>query len=153
MSINKLATAIANGAVQRIAVLALEPRPATGWARVIREALGMTRDQLARRIGLRGSSVATLERSEAAGTITLESLDRLARGMGCKVVYAIVPADGGSLEEIVRRRAVDVAAERLSRVTHTMALEDQAVDRRQQRQQLDRTVASLLAGSRRYLWR
>lgn len=129
------------------------PRPRLGWARAIREALGMTRAQLAARIGVAGPTIATLERSEARGAITLESLERLAGGMGCRVVYAIVPAESGSLEGIVRERAESVARERLSRVSHSMKLENQAVDAKAEKRQLARVVASLLAGSRRNLWR
>jgi predicted DNA-binding mobile mystery protein A len=128
-------------------------RPTAGWARAIREALGMTRDQLASRIGLRGPSVNTLERSEARGTITLESLDKLARGLGCRVVYAIVPPEGETLESLLRKRAEDVARDRLSRVSHSMKLENQALDPREEKRQLKRAVDSLLAGSRRILWR
>ena len=130
-----------------------KPRPALGWARAIREALGMTREQLAARIGLRGPSIATLERSEARGTITLASLEKLARGMGCRVVYAIVPAQEGSVEEIVRKQAELVARERVSRVSHSMKLENQGLDARREKQQLERIVDSLLSGSRRNLWR
>lgn len=128
-------------------------RPTVGWARAIREALGMTRDRLASRIGLRGPSVNTLERSEARGTITLESLDKLARGLGCRVVYAIVPPEGETLESLLRKRAEAVARDRLSRVSHSMKLENQALDPREEKRQLKRAVDSLLAGSRRILWR
>lgn len=113
----------------------------------------MTRDQLASRIGIRGPTVNTLERSEARGTITLASLEKLARGMGCRVVYAIVPLEGKTLEDLVRERAEAVARERLSRVSHSMKLENQALDARSEKRQLARLVESLLAGSRRSLWR
>ena len=73
--------------------------------------------------------------------------------MGCRVVYAIVPAESRSLEGIVRERAESVARERLSRVSHSMKLENQAVDAKAEKRQLARVVASLLAGSRRNLWR
>ena len=153
MAINRLSLSSLGESLRRFAPLLEKPRPPAGWARAIREALGMTREQLAARIGLRGPTIATLERSEARGTITLESLEKLAQGMGCHVVYAIVPAQGRSLEDIVRDRAHDVARDRLSRVSHSMKLEEQALDRRHEKQQFDRLVASLLAGSRRNLWR
>lgn len=153
MPTNALSARVLGESLRGAASLLDKPRPGVGWARAIREALGMTRDQLAARIGLRGPTVATLERNEARGTITLESLEKLAQGMGCRVVYAIVPAEGRTLEDIVRDRALHVARERLSRVSHSMKLEDQALDRRREKQQLERVVASLLAGSRRNLWR
>jgi predicted DNA-binding mobile mystery protein A len=129
------------------------PRPAAGWARAIREALGMTRDQLAKRMGISPSTVSDLERNEARGTITLESLDRLALGMECEVVYAIVPRQGKTLDSAVRRRAESVAAKQMARVSHTMRLEEQGLDEKQEKRQFARMVESLLAGSRRKLWR
>ena len=152
MSITDLTAGITNSAVIRFSKLATQPRPSAGWSRVIREALGMTRDQLAARLGLRGSSVATLERNEASGAITLESLDRLAAGMGCKVVYAIVPADGGTLDEAIHRRAVVVATEQIARARRKLGPEEQRLDRKQQKELLDATVATVLAGPRRDLW-
>jgi len=80
-------------------------RPPQGWARSIREALGMTKSQLARRMSISLSTVAELERSEARGTITLRSLDRLAKGLDCRVIYALVPNNSESLEHLVQDRA------------------------------------------------
>jgi predicted DNA-binding mobile mystery protein A len=129
------------------------PRPAAGWAKAIREALGMTRDQLAGRMGISPSTVSDLERNEARGTITLESLDRLARGMDCEVVYAIVPREGKTLDTTVRQRAESVATKQMARVSHTMRLEEQGLNEKQEKRQFARMVDSLLAGSRRKLWR
>lgn len=129
------------------------PRPAKGWVRAIREALGMTRAQLAARVGLAESTINTLERSEARGAISISSLEKLAAGMGGRLVYAIVPTDQSSFTEVVKDRAQSVALKRLARVSHTMKLEDQAVEPRHQRRQLEQTVESLMKGSRRKLWR
>lgn len=128
-------------------------RPPTGWARAIREALGMTRGQLAKRMDLSPSTVSNLEINEARGSITLESLERLARAMDCQVVYAIVPRDGKTLDEAVRQRAESVAAKQMARVSHTMRLEEQGLSDRQEKRQFARMVESLLSGSRRNLWR
>ena len=76
---------------------ALPPRG--GWIRAIREALGMTQVQLAARLGVSRQSVQDLEKAEANRRITLDSLDRLAHAMGCRVVYGIVPKDG-SLDDV-----------------------------------------------------
>jgi predicted DNA-binding mobile mystery protein A len=127
-------------------------RPAKGWARAVREALGMSAAQLARRIGVTRPTVATLERSEARGTITLASLDKLARGLGCRVAYALVPEDGGSLEDLRRKRALELARKQLARVSHTMKLEAQGLAPERERRQLERLADELLAGSPRKLW-
>lgn len=129
------------------------PRPSTGWAKTIRQALGMTKDQLSSRIGITPSGISTLERNEAKGSVTLESLERLARGMDCHVVYAIVPNAGMTLDEIIRRQAESVARKQLGRVSHTMRLEEQGLNSAQEKRQLGRFVEALLSGSRRKLWR
>ena len=128
-------------------------RPPSGWSKAVREALGMTREQLAKRIGSSPSTVATLERSEARGAITIGSLEKLAHGLGGRLVYAIVPHEGKSFEQMVTERAEAIAMQRLGRVSHTMKLEDQTVSKSHQERQLKRIVDGLLQGSRRALWR
>ena len=127
--------------------------PSAGWVRAIREALGMTKDQLARRLDVSPSTISTLERSEERGTITLKSLHRLAEGLNCRVVYALVPNDGKTLDQLVREQAEAVASKQMKRVSHTMRLEDQSLSDRQEKRQRERIVQSLLSGSRRRLWR
>jgi predicted DNA-binding mobile mystery protein A len=129
------------------------PPPTGGWARSIREALGMTRDQLARRLDVSISTINTLERNEARGKISLDSLQRLARGMDCHVVYAIVPNSGKTLQAIMRERAQSVAQKQMGRVSHTMNLEKQGLNKKQEQRQLQRLVESLLAGNHKRLWR
>ena len=55
--------------------------PKVGWIRAVRDALGMTGQQLASRLGVTWQSMADLEKSEAAGTITLNSLTKAAAAM------------------------------------------------------------------------
>ena len=120
--------------------------PARGWVRAIREALDMSCTDLGMRLGISRQAVSQLERSEIDGTIQLETLRRAAEAMDCTLVYAIVP--NGSLEEIVDRRAFEVASVTADRVAHTMRLEDQGVDP----SDLVRELANE-AKSSRSLWR
>lgn len=99
--------------------------PPKGWIKAIREALGMTGQQFAARMGIKPPSVIDLEKSEALGTIQLKTLNRAADALGCKLVYALVPKT--SLQEAVEARARKIAMRALRRVAHTMKLEDQAV--------------------------
>ena len=125
-------------------------RPATGWIRAVRQALGMTNRQLAQRVGRKPQTVLDLERREAAQTIQLNSLRELAEAMDCELVYAIVPRKplGTMLEE----RAQTVARNALRRANHSMELERQGLGVREQTQALEREVERLLEGSRRKLW-
>jgi predicted DNA-binding mobile mystery protein A len=101
--------------------------PPKGWIRAIRDAIGMTGAQLAERLGMSAPGVASLERSEASGKIQLDTLRRAAEAMDCVVVYAVVPRT--SLTAMVDERARAIATAAVGRVSHMMALEDQAVDR------------------------
>lgn len=97
--------------------------PPRGWLRAIREALGMPRAELARRLDVTDQAVSKLEGSEADGTVRLETLRRAAEALDCTLVYALVPND--TLEEMVDQRAHEVARRDVERVRHTMLLEDQ----------------------------
>jgi predicted DNA-binding mobile mystery protein A len=99
--------------------------PVRGWIRAIREALGMSSAQLAKRMGVKQPTLVALEQSEVKGTIQLATLRRAAAAMNCTLVYALVPND--SLETIVRQRARKVARQRLRSVEHSMLLEKQSV--------------------------
>lgn len=99
--------------------------PPKGWLKAVREALGMTGQQFAARMGIKPPTVIDLEKSEALGTIQLKTLSRAADALGCKLVYAIVPKT--TLQDTVDARARKIALRALRRVAHSMKLEDQAV--------------------------
>jgi predicted DNA-binding mobile mystery protein A len=100
-------------------------RPVRGWIKAIREAIGMSSEQLARRLGVKQPTVAAIEQSEVRGTIQLATLQRVAEALDCKLVYALVP--NKPLTTMVRERARQVARRRLEAVGHTMLLENQKV--------------------------
>lgn len=109
-------------------LMALKPEdrfsaPPKGWVRAIRDALGMTGVQFARRLKIRPQSVEALEKSEANGSIQLKTLRRAAEALDCTLVYALVP--NTSLEGAVSARARKIARRELGRVAHTMKLEAQ----------------------------
>jgi predicted DNA-binding mobile mystery protein A len=111
---------------ERLRLLQPEDRfrpPPRGWVRAIRDALGMTGVQFARRLEIKPQSVDALEQSEASGSIQLRTLRRAAEALDCTLVYALVPND--SLENSVRARARKIALRDLGRVAHTMKLEAQ----------------------------
>ncbi len=99
--------------------------PFRGWIKAIRESLGMSAEQVAKRLGISQPSVVAMEKSEAKGTIELATLRRAAAALNCTLVYALVP--NKPLETIVRDRARAVARARRLPIEHSMLLEDQAV--------------------------
>jgi predicted DNA-binding mobile mystery protein A len=105
--------------------LAQSPRPAKGWLRAIRDALGMTSAQLARRLGVSQPRIIELEQSEVRGNVTLNTLQRAAEAVGCRLVYALIPEQ--PLAQTVRERTELIAERQLKAVEQTMRLEDQSV--------------------------
>jgi predicted DNA-binding mobile mystery protein A len=130
----------------------LSSPPGGGWVRAIREALGMSQAQLAARVGISRQSLQGLERAEVNRRITLDSLDRLAKAMECRLVYALVP-EKGSLDDVRARQAQALADTLLKSTEHSMTLEAQGVPARESKRQREPLVDSLLRGSPRKLWR
>jgi predicted DNA-binding mobile mystery protein A len=112
--------------------------PPKGWIRAIRDALGMSSEQLARRVSLRSQSIDDWEKAEANGSIQLRTLRRAADALDCTLVYALIPKT--SLEDTVQSRARKIAKRELRRVAHTMRLEDQGTDEREQEAQINEYI-------------
>ena len=125
-------------------------RPPRGWLKAIREALGMTTAQLGRRLGVVQSRVVAIEQAEAKGTITLNSLEKAAQALDCRLVYALMPRQ--PLEDIVEQRASLLAKSRLKSTGHTMTLEAQGVDATDESEQLKRLIRQLVEKSGSKLW-
>lgn len=98
-------------------------KPRGGWIQGIRTGLGMSVADLAHRLNVVPSTIHRLEASENAGTINLESLQRVADELGCDLVYALVPRQ--DLDVVVKKQALEVAKRKLRRTQMTMALEQQ----------------------------
>lgn len=125
-------------------------RPSRGWIRAIREALGMTTRQLAERIGIKQPSLVELEKGEATGNITMQSLERAAEALGCRLVYAFVPIE--PLPRMIEKRASQLAERKLASIRQTMRLEAQEVhDTSSQKEAHQRLVEELLRRPAR-LW-
>ena len=109
--------------VQRLAGLELGEIPPRGWIRAFREALGMTTGELSHRMGITQSRISQIERSEALGSIRLDTLQRAAHALNCQVHYVFVPNQ--PLEDLVLEQALLRARAEVNAVQHSMALEDQ----------------------------
>src|SRR5665213_1053807 len=125
-------------------------RPPRGWIKALREAMGMTTVQLAQRIGVSQPRVTQLERAEAEGAVTLNTLRHAAEALNCTLVYALVPNQ--PLEEFMRDRAASLADRQLTRTNHTMRLENQALVSPDLKDERERLLNDLLSGDPRRLW-
>jgi ribosome-binding protein aMBF1 (putative translation factor) len=78
--------------------------PTQDLLRAVRQALGIPMKEIARELKMNRSVIFRLERSQERGTISILGIGRVAEAMGCKVVYAIIPINGGTLEELAENR-------------------------------------------------
>jgi predicted DNA-binding mobile mystery protein A len=130
--------------------LARAQRPPKGWLRAIRDALGMTTAQLGKRLGVSQPRIVELEQSEVSGSVTLNTLQRAAEALGCRLVYALVP--DRPLADTVRERAELVATRQANAVAQSMRLEDQEVTDREVAKELRRQQAERLLRRPARLW-
>lgn len=130
--------------------IAQTPRPSRGWVHAIRQALGMTTAQLARRMGVSQPRVVKLESAEMDGSITLESLERAAEALGCRVSYVLMPEK--PLGEMLKARAEEIASRRSALVDHTMHLEAQGVKDAMARDAVKKQLAKDLLRRPARLW-
>ncbi len=124
--------------------------PPKGWIRAIRNALGMSGRQLAERLNVSRQRVVEIERDELTGSVTFNTMRRVAEGLDCVFVYGFVPKT--SLEQTVRDRAMQVAEERLARVSQTMVLENQALSAKENEKALSDMIEELLDTLPSTLW-
>lgn len=97
--------------------------PSKGWLRAVREALGLTQAQVAKRLGMRQQPYSKIEVREARGTVTVETLRKAANALGCDVALYLVPKGHGSFTKLVAASDPAFAAE--AATEHSMALEGQ----------------------------
>ncbi|MFP5459566.1 MAG: helix-turn-helix domain-containing protein [Bacteriovoracia bacterium] len=96
-----------------------------GWIKYMRQALGLTMQVLAQRVGLPASNIAQAEKREIEGRITLDLLERFANAMDCEVVYSIVPKK--DIRTFIHEKAQEKARFVLTSADHHMALEGRKV--------------------------
>lgn len=125
-------------------------RPPYGWIKAIREALGMTTAQLGKRLGVSQPRVVKIEKAEKDGAITLDSLERAAQALDCRLVYTLVPRR--PLNDLVAERAKIIAKKRLETTGHSMKLEAQGVGAVDENEQLKSLINKIVAQGGSVLW-
>ena len=124
--------------------------PPGGWVRSLREALGMTLEELGRRVGHDKSRVYRIEQSEMDGEIKISTLKKMAEGLGVRFVYGF--ATEKDLEDIVREQARKVAIQRLRRIDHSMRLEEQGLMKEDQETALNDLIDKILIEQPKNFW-
>lgn len=99
-------------------------KPAGGWLRAVRQALGLAQATVAKKSGITQQAYAQFERGEVSGTLSIGNLQRAAEAMDCDLVYYLMPR-ARSFGELATR--LDPTFAHLQASEHSMALEGQAV--------------------------
>ncbi len=110
--------------LQKYSVFAETDLPSKGWIYSIRTALNMSLAQLGKRLKKTAQSVKEIEQREQDKSLTIKRFIEVAEALNLRFVYGFVPKDQ-SLENMIEKRAFEVAKEIVMRTSHSMALEDQ----------------------------
>ena len=137
--------------IEKFSTLSSARQPRAGWLRTIRESLGRSLRVQASKLGISSSTLQKSERAEAEDRITLGQLRKLAEGLDCELVYALVPRK--PLHKIVEDRATEIAKNEVMGVTHTMTLEAQRPSDKHVDEKIRKRRSELLDGSWSNLWR
>lgn len=128
------------------------PMPsAAGWIFVTRTTLGMSLEQLGKKMGMTAQSVREMELREKDGTISLKSLKQAAKAFGLGVSYGFYPVES-NLDKIVTTRAKEVAEKIVLRTHRTMQLENQANTKARIKKSIKDMQTSLLRSNLKSLW-
>ncbi|WP_026755272.1 mobile mystery protein A [Sediminibacter sp. Hel_I_10] len=125
--------------------------PPTGWLKAVRTSLGMSLQQLADKLSITRQSVQEIEKREKEGQITLNNLKEAANALDMQLVYGLVPKDG-TLEDLIDRKAKELAVRIVSRTSNNMKLEDQENSKQRIKKAIEDRTAIIKDEFPKMLW-
>lgn len=124
--------------------------PREGWIKEIRKALMMTYSQLGKKLSVTPAAIQRFEKNEMEGSINLNSLNKIATALNCKLIYAIVPNE--SLEKTIDSQIDKVVRQVVSKVDHSMSLEKQNINKIYLKEQINALKRNLKNNLSNKLW-
>ena len=125
--------------------------PSSGWVYSIRQALKMSLRQLGNRMGITPQSVKEIEEREQYETISIKVLRQFGKSLNLKLIYGFVP-QSGKLEDIIEKRAYELAIEIVNRTSISMKLEDQENNPPRIQKAIKEKANEIKTEMPRYLW-
>lgn len=125
--------------------------PDRGWIHTVRKVLGMTMKQLGAKLDLSAGAVQKIEEREAMGQISVNKLKEVGNALGLKFVYGFVPIDG-SIDNMVTKRAEELAERIVLRTNQNMQLEDQGIPDEKIKESIKDLAIEIKREMRRSLW-
>jgi len=151
MSKNNLLIQQLNAKMEAFAPLQQIAMPPTGWIKAIRLAIGMSMQQLGNKLNRTKQSIQDIEKRESDGSITIKALRETARALDMQLVYGFVPNDG-TLDELINRKARELATQIVLRTSNTMKLEDQENSKERIEQAIQERTAAIKNEMPKILW-
>jgi len=125
--------------------------PPTGWVKAIRLALGMSSQQLGKKLSMTRQGVQDIENREKDGAVTIKSLREAANALDMELIYGFVPKDG-SLDALIDRKAKELASQIVMRTSNTMKLEDQENSKQRIEKAIEERVIEIKNQMPKTLW-
>jgi predicted DNA-binding mobile mystery protein A len=111
----------------------------------------MSLRQLGNRLAISAQSAKEIEERESNGTITMNSLRAAANAMDMKLVYGFV-SKHETLEQMIEKRAKELASEIVMRTNTTMTLEDQQNSKERIEKAIAQKTVEIKFEMPKYLW-
>jgi predicted DNA-binding mobile mystery protein A len=125
--------------------------PPIGWIKAIRNGIGMSMEQLGKKLSITKQGVMDIEKREKEGAITIKSMQEIAKAMDTQFVYGFVPKVG-SLEQMIENRALEIASKIVERTSTTMKLEDQANSKERIEKAIKERASEIINKTPKILW-
>ena len=125
--------------------------PPIGWIKAIRNGIGMSMEQLGKKLSITKQGVMDIEKREKEGAITIKSMQEIAKAIDMQFVYGFVPK-AGSLEQMIETRALEMATKIVERTSTTMKLEDQANSKERIEKAIKERAKEIINKTPKILW-
>lgn len=125
--------------------------PTIGWIKAIRSSIGMSMEQLGKKLSITKQAVMDIEKREKEGAITVKSMQEIAKALDMKFVYGFVPNDG-NLELMIEKRSIEIARKIVQRTSTTMKLEDQSNSKERLEKAIQERAAEIINKTPKILW-
>ena len=125
--------------------------PQKGWIHTIRIALRMSLRQLGNRLKISPQSAKEIEERESNGSITIKGLREVGAALDMKLVYGFIPK-GQSIEDMIEKKAIEIAKDIVMRTSNTMQLEDQENSKVRLERAIKNRAEEIKTKMPKYLW-
>jgi predicted DNA-binding mobile mystery protein A len=140
-----------NEKMDKLTVLQHLIMPPIGWIKAIRNGIGMSMEQLGKKLSITKQAVMDIEKREKEGAIPIKSMQEIAKVIDMKFVYGFVP-NAGSLEQMIETRSLEIATKIVQRTSTSMKLEDQVNSKERIEKAIKERAAEIINKTPKILW-